>query len=99
MEGQLSQASPIPSKSKSAWSALGVEIRLAAEAVVVERWTVAEFRARQAQAKARRLVRLLQGTMALESEAVDDEALAELEAEQLHALLAGSNRRLWGESA
>ncbi len=53
------------------------------------------FRERQARGKARRLVRLVQGTMALEAEAVDEAELDAMEEENIHALLAGSSRRLW----
>jgi transcriptional regulator with XRE-family HTH domain len=78
-------------------AALGVEVRLAEACSVHELCDVPTFRERQARAKARRLVRLLQGTMALEAEAVDEADLAAMEEESVHALLAGPARRLWGE--
>lgn len=78
-------------------TALGVEVRLSENPDVHETHGVSEFRRAQAKAKARRLARLVQGTMALEAEAVGVETLAALEEDNLHALLAGSGRRLWGE--
>ena len=78
-------------------AALGVEVRLSENPHVHETHGVSDFRRAQARAKARRLARLVQGTMALEAEAVGVETLAALEEDNLHALLAGSGRRLWGE--
>ncbi|MHC4849704.1 MAG: helix-turn-helix domain-containing protein [Planctomycetota bacterium] len=78
-------------------AALGVEVRLSGSSYVHELSNVSAFRRKQAHAKAKRLVRLVQGTMALESEAVGDDVLDELEEQNVHALLAGPARRLWGE--
>ena len=78
-------------------AALGVEVRLGRETYVHEISDASTFRREQAQAKAKRLAKLLQGTMALEAEAVSADALAEIEEQNVHALLAGSGRRLWGE--
>ena len=72
-------------------AALGVEVR------IHESTSVPEFRAAQARAKAKKLARLVQGTMALEAEAVGEEVLREIEERNVHALLAGPARRLWGE--
>ena len=77
--------------------ALGVEVRLADRAVMHETTKVSAFRAKQAKAKAAYLAKLVQGTMALEAEAVDAEVLQEIEEANVHALLSGPSRRLWGD--
>lgn len=77
--------------------ALGVEVRLSESPCVSETSPVSEFREAQARTKARRLARLVQGTMALEAGAVDADVLREMEEQNVHALLAGPGRRLWGE--
>ena len=78
-------------------TALGVEVRLSEASQVHEKYDVSEFRKHQARTKARHLVRLVQGTMALEAEAVGEDILRQMEEDNFHALLAGSGRRLWGE--
>ena len=78
-------------------AALGVEVRLSDSPHVHESTDVSSFRMAQARAKARRLARLVQGTMALEAEAVGEGVLAQVEEQNVHALLAGPGRRLWGE--
>ena len=78
-------------------AALGVEVRLSESPYVHESSEVMAFRHEQARAKAKRLARLVQGTMALEAEAVGPDVLKEMEERNIHALLAGSGRRLWGE--
>jgi len=78
-------------------AALGVEVRLSDSSHVYESSDVSAFRRDQARAKAKRLARLVQGTMALEAEAVGADVLDEMEERNVHALLAGSGRRLWGE--
>ena len=78
-------------------AALGVEVRLSASPEVHELCRASSFREKQARAKAKRLASLVQGTMALEAEAVGTEVLQDLEEENTHALLAGPKRRLWGE--
>jgi len=78
-------------------AALGVEVRLSDSPCVYETSDVSAFRRAQARAKARRLARLVQGTMALEAEAVGTDVLEELEERNIHALLAGPGRRLWGD--
>jgi len=77
--------------------ALGVEVRLSASPGVFETQEVSSFREAQARAKAIRLARLVQGTMAIEAEAVGADVLEEMEEQSVHALLAGPGRRLWGE--
>lgn len=78
-------------------AALGVEVRLSGSPHVYEASEVSAFREEQARAKAKRLARLVQGTMALEAEAVGTSVVEELEEQSFHALLAGPGRRLWGE--
>jgi transcriptional regulator with XRE-family HTH domain len=78
-------------------TALGVEVRLSDSPSVHEATDVLAFRGAQARAKAKRLARLVQGTMALEAEAVSARVLEEIEERNVHALLAGPGRRLWGE--
>jgi len=76
-------------------AALGVEVRLSYRIHVHPTFGVDEFREMQARKKARRLVRLVKGTMALEDESVGEEALAAMEDENVHRLLSGAPRRLW----
>ena len=76
--------------------ALGVEVRLGASMSVHESTGVSAFRLMQARSKARRLARLVQGTMALEADAVSEPLVDEMEEQSVHALLAGPARRLWG---
>lgn len=51
----------------------------------------------QARRKAERIARLVQGTSALESQAVDQTAYGRLVERSFHELMAGSRRRLWAE--
>ena len=78
-------------------AALGVEVRLSDSSHVYESSEVSAFREAHARAKAKRLARLVQGTMALEAEAVGTTVLKEMEERNVHALLAGPGRRLWGD--
>jgi len=55
-----------------------------------------ELRRDQADRKARRLVQLVQGTSALEGQAVDDDSLDAMIGRTSDELLS-SNRRLWSE--
>jgi transcriptional regulator with XRE-family HTH domain len=59
---------------------------------------VEEFREQQARKKATRLVSMLQGTSALEGQAVDEEMIKQMISQTVHELLAGPKRRLWSES-
>lgn len=54
-----------------------------------------DVRRRRAQAKAKRLVGMVQGTMGLEAAALEAGALSDLEQKTVRDLLSGSNRRLW----
>jgi hypothetical protein len=58
---------------------------------------IEEFRRRQARARAERVARLVQGTSALEAQAVDDATYERLVERTYHELLAGPPRRLWAE--
>jgi transcriptional regulator with XRE-family HTH domain len=69
--------------------ALGMELRLEASR------DPQAFRLEQASRKADRLVAMVQGTSALESQGIGPEALRELHQRTVNELLAGSNRRLW----
>jgi len=78
-------------------AALGVEVRLSDSPYMHESSKVSAFRRDQARSKARHLARLVQGTMALEAEAVGTDVLEEMVEYNVHALLAGPGRRLWGD--
>lgn len=52
---------------------------------------------RQARRKAEQVARLVQGTSALESQAVDASTYSQLLERSYHQLMAGSRRRLWSE--
>lgn len=54
-----------------------------------------DFREQVAREKARRVARLVQGTSALESQAVDDVQYERLVERSVRELLTGSRRRLW----
>lgn len=54
-------------------------------------------RRRQAERKATELVAMVQGTSALEAQAMDDPALASLKEKAVRDLLKGSSRKLWAE--
>jgi transcriptional regulator with XRE-family HTH domain len=53
------------------------------------------FAERQAEAKARVLVRMVQGTSALESQAVDSDTYQQMVKQTVHELMAGPGRKLW----
>jgi transcriptional regulator with XRE-family HTH domain len=54
-----------------------------------------EFAEQQARSKAKKIASLVQGTSALESQAVDDETYNQIISQTTHELMAGSRRRLW----
>ena len=56
---------------------------------------VTELREQQARRKAERLVGMVQGSSALEGQAVDKDTYERMVEQTVHELLAGSNRRLW----
>ena len=76
-------------------AALGVSVIIGADLRVKEDLDVNEFRRRQAVEKARRLNSMIQGTMGLESQAVDGPTLEALLLRTVQDLLDGPRRRLW----
>ena len=56
-----------------------------------------ELLRQQALKKAERLVRMVQGTSALEAQGVSAQHLGQMIKKTVHELLAGSRRRLWAE--
>jgi hypothetical protein len=78
-------------------AALGLEAILGANPRVRAVLSAAQFREQRAREKAKRLVGVVRGTMALEAEGVSAEAVAEMEQETVHELLAGPARRLWSD--
>ena len=54
-----------------------------------------EVRRRAAEMKAAQLVDMVQGTMALEAQAVGNEAVLRMRERTVRDLLAGSNQKLW----
>jgi len=56
-----------------------------------------QFEEQEAARKARKLVRMVQATSALESQAVSEDHLAAMERRTACELLAGSRRKLWGK--
>ena len=73
---------------------LGVELHVGASITVRETETAQDFRRAQATKKATRLVRMVQGTMSLEAQAVDAETLRGMIDQATSELLAGSPRKL-----
>jgi len=84
--GQIADASF--AKVAAIVQALGVSIDL-------DEIDTDELCRRQARMKAEQIARLVQGTSALESQAVDRETYNRLVEKSYHELLAGSRRRLW----
>jgi transcriptional regulator with XRE-family HTH domain len=74
---------------KAVARSLGMEIEL--------RNTLSEqdFAEQQAQTKAEAIARMVQGTSALESQAVDADTYRQIVRQTVHDLMAGSRRRLW----
>jgi transcriptional regulator with XRE-family HTH domain len=85
--GRAGQASLVNIKAVA--RALGVSVRF--EPV----GSSAEFREREALGRARKIVALVQGTSALEEQAVDEETREAFVRQTVHDLMAGSPRRLW----
>ena len=54
-----------------------------------------DIRMAQARKKARRVVGMVQGTSALESQGLDEEQIKHMIERTVHELLAGSDRKLW----
>jgi len=75
--------------------ALGVVIHVGSTTTIEEPETAFELRQNQARQKAERVARMVQGTMGLESQAVDSADLKEMVEQATCELLAGSRRKLW----
>ncbi len=78
-------------------AALGVQVNLGATTSVTELKSAHEFRREQAVKKASRIVGLVQGTMGLESQAVEQGTLNDMLEQTVSELLAGPPRRLWDD--
>jgi len=76
-------------------AALGVEIRIHRRIEVVEQSGAYEFREKAAKEKAEKIVRLVQGTSALEAQAVGATDLRTMVKQTVHDLMSGPARRLW----
>lgn len=74
---------------------LGVCVGVGAGAGITETISADDMRKDRATAKARRLAGMVQATMGLEAQAVDQAAFDSLVERNVHKLLAGPNRRLW----
>jgi transcriptional regulator with XRE-family HTH domain len=85
------ESSPGVSNVAAIAGALGVELRLH------EIQTAQEFRKARAAEKATKLVKLVQGTMALESQAVNQQTLNDMIDQTTSELLAGPPKRLWDD--
>jgi len=70
--------------------ALGVDL------LAIDAQDIPAMRERQARDKARKLIALVQGTSALEGQAVDESARQLMEQKTAAQLLAGSGLKLWG---
>jgi transcriptional regulator with XRE-family HTH domain len=77
--------------------ALGIVIRLGSTMTLEEPELAVEVCKKQAEQKAGRLVRMVQGTMGLEGQAVGDDDLKEMVEQTTCVLMAGSRRKLWSE--
>jgi transcriptional regulator with XRE-family HTH domain len=76
--------------------ALGVVVSVGAEVKIEERESADDFRTQQAKRKATELVKMVQGTMALEAQAVEQTAVERMINQTTYELL-NSRRRLWSE--
>jgi len=74
---------------------LGVELRIGETIEWVPLRPSEEIRENAAREKAERLVRLVQGTSAFESQSVEPDVVRAMVARTIHELLAGSDRKLW----
>jgi transcriptional regulator with XRE-family HTH domain len=74
-----------------------IAIALGMAVQIVETVDADELRERQANLRAARLVGMVQGTMGLEAQGVDQKTIESLTKRNANRLLAGSGRRLWDE--
>lgn len=91
------EESPRISNLAAIAAALGVQVNLGATTTVTELQSAHEFRREQALNKAKRIVGLVQGTMGLESQAVEPGTLNDMLEQTVSELLAGPPRRLWDD--
>ena len=85
--GQIDNATVANVRAVS--SALGVNLTASAAS------TSPEMQEQEATAKAEDIVAMIQGTSALEGQAVDSELRQQMVQRTVHELMAGSKRRLW----
>jgi len=76
-------------------TALGVEIQINGRIEVIEQSSAHEFREKAAEEKAEKIVGLVQGTSALEAQAVGPTDLRTMVKQTVHDLMSGPARRLW----
>ena len=92
------QANPTLETLGTLATSLGVEIRISKDGVEVkELLSPNGFREFVAKEKASHLVRMVQGTSALESQAVGKTDIKNMVNQTIHELLAGTPRRLWSQ--
>jgi transcriptional regulator with XRE-family HTH domain len=89
------KVSPTIDKIQTIARVLGVEIRVSGKIEVVATSSVEDVRRQVAREKAKWLVGLVQGTSALEAQAVGPDTIREMVERTIHELLAGPNRKLW----
>jgi transcriptional regulator with XRE-family HTH domain len=85
------EESPSVSTIEAIASALGMAVQ------IIETIDADELRERQAMKRAARLTGMVQGTMGLESQALDQKAMDSMTRRNVNRLLAGPGRRLWDE--
>jgi transcriptional regulator with XRE-family HTH domain len=85
------EAAPSIATVDSIAAALGMAVQ------IVETVDADELRERQAKLRAAALVGMVQGTMGLEAQGVDQKTMESLTKRRVNRLLAGSGRRLWDE--
>jgi transcriptional regulator with XRE-family HTH domain len=89
------KVSPAIDKIQSIAGVLGVEVRVNDKIEIVATSSVEEVRKQVAREKAKWLVGIVQGTSALEAQAVGPDTIREMVERTTHELLAGPNRKLW----
>jgi transcriptional regulator with XRE-family HTH domain len=78
-------------KVRAVARALGMQLQYEAMS------TVREMQEQEARKKAQAIVRMLQGTSGLESQALDEETCNDLIEQTVHELMAGPKRKLWAQ--
>lgn len=89
------EVSPTVEKLQAMAAVLGVEFRVNGAIEVIPSKSVEQVRRAVAEEKAEWLVRLVQGTSALEGQAVDQGTVHEMIELTVLELLSGPNRKLW----